>query len=885
MMARTLRRLLSLFTGSRDEAELSREMTSHLALLEDENRRRGMTADEARLAARRAIGSVALTKDLHRDARSFPWLEDLRQDLRHGLRGLRRTPGFAFVAVVTLALGIGANTAIFSVVDTVLLQPVPYREPERLVRLFVTQPASATASRTPQRSQGSLTAVELRDVRARSRTLADIASMGFGTLVVSGRQDASSRLLALNASSTLFRLLDVVPALGRALDARDEGPAAERAMVLSHRTWLRDFGGDPAIVGRRIDLDNALGPRQRGSVRVVGIMPRGFEFPDTETRVWISTSDSPTESRIRRPIVARLKDGVSLQAASTEISGIIRDLRRGDHGIAETSFEFVPHRDNLIAEVKPALLVLSGAVALVLLIACINVANLLLARSAGRQREIAVRAAIGAGHGRLIRQSLTESVLLSVIGAAGGVVLAFGGIALLRQLAATLARSDIRVGSSIPRLDQIGIDLGVLAFALATSIAVGILLGLAPAWQSSRPPISALAASDRSTGSPQRRRLGSLFVVAEISLAMMLLLGAGLLLRGFIRLASVEPGFAAEGVLTFQVALPLERYRTDDQQRAFAEQLVERLNAQPGVQRAAFARQLPMVRLQDTFQVRRSPDPVDGRGGDIRFVSRDYLSIMRVPVLQGRGFGENASRELLINEALAARDFAGENPVGQWLYVGRDTTPWRIVGVVGNVRQFGLDRAPEPQFFAEISQWRENMPPLFPLGPYFALRGSGAAASSIALAQAQARALEPAAALMNVAPMEQLIAETIVRPRMYAVLVAVFAFVGLAVALTGIYGVMAYAVTRRTREIGVRVALGAPRRSVMTLVLRQAMRVTAAGVTIGLAGAAMLSRYLEGMLFGVTPLDTVTFVMVTVLFAVVATAAAIVPTRRALGVN
>src|SRR5688572_12807612 len=429
-MRRFIRRLISLFTPRRNEAELAREMSSHLAMLEDEYRRRGMTAEEAGLAARRAMGSVALAKESHRDARSFPWLEDLHQDLRHGLRNLRRTPGFTFVAVVTLALGIGANTAMFSVVSTVLLQPVPYRAPERLVRLFVTQPASATASRTPQRSQGSLTAVELRELRARSRTLADIASMGFATLVVSGRPDSSSRLLALNASPNLFRLLDVAPALGRVIDARDEGPAAERAMVLSHRTWLRDFGGDPAIVGRRVDLENALGPRQRGSVRVVGVMPHDFEFPDTETRVWISASDSPTESRIRRPIVARLKDGVSPRAASTEIEGIMRELRRGDRGIAETTFEFVPHQDNLIAEVRPALLVLSGAVGLVLLIACINVANLLLARSTGRQREIAVRAAIGAGRGRLLRQGLTESVLLSVIGAAGGVALACGGIAL-----------------------------------------------------------------------------------------------------------------------------------------------------------------------------------------------------------------------------------------------------------------------------------------------------------------------------------------------------------------------------------------------------------------------------------------------------------------------
>jgi predicted permease len=882
-MTRFLRRLVSLFRHRHAEGELAREMSAHLALLEDEYRSRGMTTDEARLAARRAMGSVALAKDLHRDARSFAWVEDLRQDLRHGLRALRRTPGFTFVAVLTLALGIGANTAIFSVVNTVLLRPVSYSHPDRLVRLFVNLPASATASRTPMRVQSYVTAVELAEIRSRSTALAGIGAMGFDLVAISDRADAA-RLPVMRATSAVFGMIDARPAIGRTIDVRDDQPEAEPVALLSHRTWQREFGGNAAIVGHTVSLENTLGPRQRSLHRVVGIMPPDFEFPDTETRVWTSLRDLSTERQVQRPILARLKDGVSLGAASTEINGILRDLRRDARGWAETTFDLVPHRDNLITEVRPALLVLTGAVGLVLLIACINVTNLLLARSAGRQRELAIRGALGAGRGRLIRQSLTESVLLSLIGAACGVLLALGGVELLQQLAAGLARADVRVGATIPRLDEIGIDRRVLEFTLATSIVAGVLLGLLPAWRYSRPPAAALASSDRTTAHGQK--IGSAFVVAEISLAMVLLLGAGLLLRGFIKLAAVEPGFTSQGVVTFQVALPLDRYREPERQRAFAERVVEWLNAQPGVERAAYARQLPLIGLRDTIQIRRSADPVDARGSDVRYVSHDFLEVMGIAVVRGTGFGPVAGqRELLINRALATRDFAGENPIGQPLYVGRDAAPWRIVGVVENVRQFGLDRQAEPQFFVDAREWRKGMPPLFPVGAYYAVRSTGDADGIVSMIRTRVRELDPGATLFNVAPMEALVAETISRPRMYAVLVGLFALVGMALAVTGIYGVMAYAVTRRTCEIGVRVALGAPRRSVMALVLRQAMRVTAAGLLIGLAGAAMLSRYLEGMLFGVTPLDAVTFVIVTILFAIVATTAAIVPTRRALSVN
>jgi predicted permease len=882
-MKRFIRRFLSLFQAVSAEKDLAREIAAHLALLEDEYRGRGMTGDEARLAARRAMGSVALAKDRHRDARSVPWLEDLRQDLRHGLRSLRRTPGFTCVAVLTLALGIGANTAIFSVVNTVLLRSVSYSNPDRLVRLFVNLPASATSSRTPVRVQSFLTGAEREEILSRSTTLTAIGPMGAGLVAISNREDGR-RLAAMRATSSVFHMVEARPAIGRPIDARDDRPDAEPVLLLSHRAWLREFGGDAAIVGQTVSLENVLGPRERTLYRVVGVMGADFEFPDTETHVWMSLRETSSESQMQRPVFARLRDGVSLDAASAELTGILRGLRPDAVGVNETTFDLVPHRDGLIAEVRPALLVLTGAVGLVLLIACINVTNLLLARAAGRQRELAIRTAVGAGRGRLIRQTLTESLLLSLIGAAGGVLFALGSLELLQELAAGLARADVRVGTTIPRLDEIGIDRRVLEFTLVTSMVAGVLLGLVPAWQYSRPSVAALVSSDRTT--VRRQTIGSVFVVAEISLAMVLLLGAGLLLRGFMTLATVEPGFASKGVITFQVALPLDRYREADAQRAFAERVVEWLNVQPSVQRASYARQLPLIGLRDTIRIRRSADPAAGQGGDVRYVSRDFLNVMGIAVIRGTGFSAVAGqRELLINQALASRDFAGEDPIGQSLFVGRDAAPWRIVGVVENVRQFGLDREAEPQFFVDAREWRKGMPPLFPVGAYFALRSTGTTEATVAMIRSRVRELDPGARLFNVAPMEALVAETISRPRMYVVLVSLFALVGVALAVTGIYGVMAYAVTRRTREIGVRVALGAPRGSVIALVLRQAMRLTAAGLVLGLMGAAMLSRYLEGMLYGVEPLDLVTFGLVTTLFACVAAAAAIVPTRRALGVN
>jgi predicted permease len=889
-MRRFIRQCLSLFTRTRAEDDLSREMVSHLALLEDEYRRRGMTVAEARLAARRAMGSVAHTQDLHRDARSFVWVEDLRQDLRHASRNLRRTPGFAFVAVLTLALGVGANTAIFSVVNTVLLRPLPYAHPERLVRLFINLPAEASPTRAPLRTPGGLTDAEISEVNSRTRTLSDIgAAAASGLVAVSGSENAIG-LGYYTVTASIFRMLGVRPLLGRVIDARDERADAEPAVMLSYSAWVRYFGGDARVVGRDVLLENALGQRRQLRYTVVGVMPRGFEFPDGRQLMWTTRRPEGTSRpNSRRPILARLKDGVAPEAAAAELTGLLRGLRPDEP--KQISYELVRFENDLIAEVRPALLVITVAVGVVLLIACINISNLLLARAIGRQHESAIRAAIGAGRGRLVRQGLAESGLIALLGGAVGLVVAIGGIRLLQELGGTLSRLDVMAGAGIPGLADVGIDVRALGFTMVVSLATGLLSGLLPAVRQARPDSAVLndGGARASATAFGTRRAGGLLVITEVSLAMVLLVSAGLLIRGFVNLASVEPGFRTEDVLTFQVALPIERYPDDARMRTFAESLVSRLDSVPGVIRAAYARQLPMVQLQDTFQIRRTAAPPDTRAGDVRFVSRGYMDVMGIRIVSGRGLdasrGEDRPRAVLINEALAARDFAGEDPVGQMLYIHRDTAPWEIVGVVANVRQFRLERQPEPQFFADARHWNDATLPLFPLGPYYAVRTDGDPSAVISVVRGVAREIDPRATLFNVAPMEQLVSETIGRRRMFAVLLGVFAAVGVTLALGGIYGLVAYAVTQRRREIGVRVALGASRSAVMTLVLRQTMALTVTGVVLGLFGSALLTRYLQGMLFGVTPRDVPTFVGVSVMFLVVGAAAAAVPTRRALGVS
>jgi predicted permease len=899
-LRRLVLRVINGFRPGRAEDELARETATHLALLEDDFRRRGLSPDDARLAARRTFGGVEQTKDRHRDARSFVWLDDLRSDIRYSLRGLRRTPGFTIVVVATLALGIGANTAIFSVVRAVLLRPLPYKDADRLVRVWENVPGSEIGNgKGPDRRYGAMDLRDVLDVTPRTHAVTHLAVYGLVQATATFDGDVT-RLDGYSVSAALFPALGVPALIGRTIDRQDALAGHDHVVVLGYDTWQR-FGGKASVLGRDIvfsgDPDSAFGGTITLGVpyTVIGVMPAGFRFPGAQ--FWIPVVLTPPAGTrpVRRLAIARLAPGVSPKNAAAEIAEIRADLR-GAHAdrSARPRFELIRLQDQLTAPVRPALIVLTVAVGIVLLIACVNVANLLLARTASRQREMAVRAAIGAGRGRLVRQMLTESAVLAGFGGIAGATLAYWGVRLFQGLGATLGRVDIGDVSAFPRLAEIHLDWTVLAYALALSMVTGLLFGIAPAIRHSRQQGEFLR---EGTASP-RSRLKDVLVVAEMALATLLLVGGGLLVNSFVKLATIDPGFDPAHVLTFQVAM--SGVHRADEQRPFAEALVERLRVMPSIQSVAYARQLPMVQLQDslTLTIRRNgvdETPNPAAGADVRFVSRDYLKTMGIPIVAGRGFTEqdDAGRPgvVVINEALVRRDFSGVNPIGDFVVLGSagHRVPFEIVGVSGNVRQLGLDRAAGAQCFMDIRQVPTDpayrMPPLFPVGAYYTIRTRAETAAVVDGVRAVARQLDPYATVDRIATMEQIVSNSVTRPRMYAVLVAIFSGVAVALAAIGLYGVVAYSVSKRTREIGVRMALGAGRVQVMRLVLRRSTVLVATGLVCGLVGAAALTRYLEGLLFGLTPLDPSTFVAVALIFSAVATLAAYVPARRAAAVD
>ena len=895
-MSALRRAVLGLFNAlwpGRREDDLAREVSAHLAVIEDDLIGRGLTPDAARLAARRALGGVAHAKDLHRDARSFPWLDDARRDVQYAIRTLRRSPGFAGVVVLTIALGIGANTAIFSVLDAVLLHPLPFSEADRLVRLYENVPASEAPNGRPRRL-GGIDAREFLAVRAQARTLSHVVAHAIALVSVAGGADTSQRELTA-LSSTTFAMLGVQPILGRAFTPEEDQPGRDRVIILSDAAWQRYFGRNPAALGKTLTFNGntfsggvALGE----DYTVVGVMPPDFRFPDDNTQFWTPFPVTPPEpARPRRlAMMARLADGVPLEAAAAEIEEIassVRGQRPAPDGSGRPRFQVVRVESEVGEPVRPALLVLSAAVAFVLLIACANVASLLLARAASRQREIAVRIAIGAGRGRLMRQLLTESLVLSTAGGGAGTLLASVGIGLFRRLATDLGRIDLgSIGMAFPRLDAIRINSQVLLFVMVISIASGLLFGALPALRH---------AFDGRLDALKGRRLNAqaLLVVGEIAMATILFVGGGLLMHSFVKLARVEVGYDPANVLTFQVSLPGSQ-RPVAELKTFAEQLVARLRAVPNVTAAAYANQLPLVALENGLQIRATAaePPAQGpppRGADARLVSTEYLQTMGIRVVAGRPFdegdGASAPRVLIINRTLAHRDFSDGNPVGTTIYVGRDTAPWEIIGVVDDVRQTGLDREPLPQMFLDLRQWDAPQVPIFPAGAYYAIRTAGDPSLAFGHVRDIVRQLDPRASLENVATMDQIISNRMTRPRMYAVLLGVFAAIAVALAAAGIYAVMAYSVAQRTREIGIRMALGARSREVLGLVMGQSALLSVAGVIIGLAGAMWTTRYLQGLLFGLTPLDPITFLVVALLFLAVATAAAYVPARRATTVD
>lgn len=869
-------RLVATVRPDTREADLAREITAHLDLLQDGFIRQGLRPDQARVAARRAMGGVELTKELHRDARAFRWLSGATQDARYAIRSLRGAPQFALTTLLTLALGIGATTAVYSVVRAVLVAPLPWDVEQRFGRLIVHLPPVDAPDRQSDWRLITATQAEAEDVALGSRSVDYLGVLVLGLRSVRGIDDAA-RLEVARVSSSAFQTIGIRAFLGRVLEPSDDLPGALPVVVVSHDLWRRHFGSDPEIVGRMITLESGLGRRTASPATVIGVMPPSFEFPSVNTQMWLPLP-VPAAGATARPtqgvLVARLAAGSTPAAAAAELGPRLRALRRDP---PTARYEFRGEREYTVRDVSSVLAAVLGAVGLLLLIAVVNVATLQLARNATREREFAIRSALGASRGRLVRQALTEGLMLAGGGGAVGLILATACVRVVQANAGLPFRTDLQTPLTFPRLHEVGLDIRVLGAALVLTAGTGLVCGL----------ISGFVHRQRR---PHTGLLSSL-VIGQVAAGLMLLAGSGVLVNSVIRLMRVEPGYSSERVLTFQVTAPIEQL-PDTQLVSFAEQLTERLRTIRGVDVTAYGNQLPMVGLRDTAGgVWRTADPnrpPAPYGPDGRFVSRDYLRALGIRVIAGRGLdqrdGEGRPRVLLVNRALGRSLFADESPIGQPVFIGKHTTPWHIVGVVDDVRQFELRLAPEPQFFVDIRQ-AAGIGPLFPVGPYFVARTTGDPLSVLSEVRQVVKALAPDAALFHVAPMDAIVAATLERPRSYALVFVLFAALGLALAAVGVYGLLSYAVAQRTKEIGIRLAIGATPAHVKRSIMWQGLLLCGGGVACGLAGAAGLAGYLQSLLFEVGPLDPVTLAAASLLLIAVGALAAYLPAREATSID
>jgi putative ABC transport system permease protein len=804
------------------------------------------------------------------------------QDLRYAFRGLMRRPGFTAIAVVTLSLGIGATTAIFSVVEAVLLRPLEYERADRLVKVVGFDKADGI--------QNNLSPADFLDFQRDNTTLATLGANGFvGLATVSGGRGDAERAGFVQVTDGFFRALQVEPQLGRGISADDDRPGAPRVALLSDGFWRRRFGGDPAIVGQSIALNAA-------PATVIGILPADFRHieinPERPADIFMPfrfDTAQPNRGGHFIRAVGRLKDGVSVEQARAELDTIAARLEQQyptsniNQGVAVK-----PLLESMVSESRPVILLLSAAVIVVLLVACANVANLLLARGTGRLRELALRAAIGADRSRLVRQMLTESAALSVLGAAGGLALAFWATRALTALAAT----------GIPRADQIELNTGVLAFALLAALATSVLFGLMPALHLSKQDLNdALKEGGRSQGASIGRGARELLIVAEVAMSIVLLVGAGLLIRSLWQLQQVDPGFSAEKVLAMEVALPTARYPEGDQM-PFYQQLEQRIAAKPGVASIGAINILPLSANYDSrgIQVEDHPRP-EGQGYDpqARSVTPGYFAAMGIPLIAGRNFDahdiEAGQRVVIVSEAMARKYWPGEsNVVGKRITFNSGIPQEQqqvvggpgsrvVVGVAGNVKHLGLDEAEVPMFYTPHTQ----QPSYHTMR--VVVRADAEPAALTRMVREQLSQMDREVPLSQVTTLASALDATVAAPRMRANLLGLFAALAMILAAIGVYGVVAYMVGQRTQEIGVRRALGAKAADVIMMLLREALRPVAIGIVIGLAGAFAMTRLLAAMLFEVSATDAATYVGACAVLAVAALLASIVPARRALSVD
>jgi putative ABC transport system permease protein len=816
-------------------------------------------------------------------------IRDLLQDTKYGARMLRKSPGLTSVAVLSLALGIGAISTIFSFVNGIMLRPLPYHESERLVILDETAPKRGVSSM-------SVSFANFVDWREQNQSFVDIACYDTGGFAIAGGGSGGGaepeQLQGAFVNQGLFEILGVAPILGRTFTADEDQPDHDLVVILSYGLWQRRFGGDPNIMGQTLMLNNR--PRV-----VIGIMPKGFQFPEV-AEAWGPLALTPkifTRTDHGIEAIARLKPGVTLEQAQAEMINIASNIELQNPVTNEgLSVNVIDLRASLVGDYKKALLILLGVVAFVLLIACVNVANLLLARATARQKEIAIRAALGANRRRIFRQLLTESLLLGMIGGAVGLVLALWGMDLL------LAAIPI----DIPFWMRFDLDGRVLGFTIACSVLTGFVFGTAPALEASNPDLNeTLKEGGRSGAGLGRHRLRSLLVVAEIALSLVLLVGAGLMMRSFLHLQQVNSGFNPEGVLTMSIGLPGAKYRTPEQRIAFFQQLLERVRTTPGVQSAGTNSGLPLAGSNwgRSLTVEGFPVLSVGEAPAINHcvISPGYFKTMGIPILRGRDFDEHdvappkapqaavrgdtmpaATKGVtIIDERLAREYWPDQDPIGKRIRFGppEDNEPWHeIVGVVGEVKHQRLDASTRKSVYLPHAQ--------MPIGgSRLAIKTEGRPESLIGAVRNQVRELDPDLPVTRIMTMSEVVARSVWQQRLYTALFGVFAAVALILATVGIYGVMSYAVTQRTREIGLRMALGAQRTDVLKLVVGHGVVVTAIGITLGLASAIALTRLMSSLLFSVSATDPLTFSVVSVVLAGVALGACLVPARRAAQVD
>jgi putative ABC transport system permease protein len=865
-------------------------------------------------------------------------------DIKYAFRSLASSPGFTIAAVLTVAVAVGPTTAMFSVVNGVLLRPLPYKDADRLVRIIERIGENAPTGVRLRAGGGGMELTEIGVVRVRTRSLSNIAPYELTTATLVTRGDVVS-VEATRAGAALFEMLAVPPLLGRTVSADDEKGGGQAVVVLSHALWQGRFGARTEVIGNIVSIDGR-------DHTVIGVMPRGFEFPpETPAQLWTPFA-APITARSFRPVIARLADGRTLEEAAVEVTRIINQHRlsldtqgsmagriplgapsppppppldpRGAKPapprervaapppLPQAEFAVATVQDQLVGPVRHGVQILTVGVALLLLLGCANVANLMLARTTWRERELAVRAALGASVTRLATLLLAESTMVALAGATLAVMIAVAGTHLLQGFGVAVPRLELGIPGGLPRFGAVQIDTDALIFTGTAAMFVALMIGALPVWRHARGRVQLLQGHHVAAGAgfnlfgPQR--LQGLLVTAQVAMATMLLVGAGLLLRTLVNLASTDPGYDTARVLTFQLrdtqqqagSSPFVALPEAVQLLAKYDDLAIAIGRIPGVTAVGYSQALPMTRTLTVVGLRMSPNPPrDPRPGppdfaaklppetpNARAVSYGFLEAMGTPIIAGRGLQETdsaaGSRAMVVNRSLAESGVLWDNPIGRQLYaVGRE--PWEIVGIAEDVRRFGLDQEPDPQIFVDFRQ----APDLLVVGPpmLFAVRAIGNPAALSPLILTSLRQIDPNLGMERVATTAQLMGDSLARSRLYALVLSAFAAIALTLAALGIYAVLAHAVARRTREIGIRTALGASRRGLVGLVLGQAMLLMTFGLVVGLGGATAIARALQAMLFGLTPTDPTTYVAVAVLISTVVVLGALFPLRSAAGVD